>query len=368
MSCGMSRPLLITLALIALTLPLASQAASFQAAEVVAPPGAVSDDVYAAAKQIEINHAVAGDVLAAGEHIFIRAEVAGDFVGLGNDVTVESSLEDDLIAAGNMINVRGATMDDVIVVGNTINLERIVVTGNAYAAGAKITLAGEFRGDVRVASDNVTIATGTHIAGALISYGRSAPAVDSDVTIGGAREHHEQPDGRSRRQSLLLSWVRRVISWCVVALVLMYVFPAFSMNVVTRALQQPGRALGQGLVWHILLPPVTIALLFTVAGIPLAMSLLFTTLLLETVAIAYTTILVGTWLLRRLAGRYAPLAWQHALLGGIVLFGVIYIPIIGVVAAVVLELMVFGALLASLWELVRTIVAATTTTESPPSV
>lgn len=347
------RYLLISALLLA---PLSTQAATLLADEIIAPPDAITDDLYAAGNRIQLDHDVAGDVYVVGEEIDIQGAVAADIVAAGRRVTIAGPVQDDLFAAGETVTIKAPTLGDLFAAGATITISpETTITGDAFLAGERIDLAGTIRGDVRVAGANVRVADGTLIEGSLISYGETPPSISPGATINGDITHRQaEMKQASPLRSALLGWVRGVITWFVIGLLIILLAPAASRHLLTATRRQATAAFGLGILWLVLVIPVSLIGFITIIGVPLAFALLLLTALTWLVAIAYANIFVGHWIASRVTKQSASdITWQHVLLGVVIMKTLQLIPIIGWLIVLIITTAVFGATLIAAWHTLR---------------
>ena len=294
-----------------LLLPSAASAAVFlrdeQALSLASP---IADNLFATGETILIDQPVSGDIFAAGERVTITAPVTEDIFAAGGNIEITSPIDQDIFAAGNTITIEGSA-DDIFAAGNTITLRpTTTITGDAYLAGQTVTLAGTIKGDVRVAGQQVVIATGTTITGALISGGKR-PLIEEGVSIGEQR-HYEQPAAARRAPigGLLVS----VVTWFVTGLAARYLLPRTTAQLLTTPVE-PVKTFFIGFGWLVFFVPVSIVLALSLIGLPLMFLVLLLTGLLVLGALTFTPIIIGVWAMRRITKRTPPLSWQDILLG-----------------------------------------------------
>lgn len=345
-----------------LVLPLTGYAAEFLSGEIIEPTDVSTEDVYAAGSRITLSHAIESDAFAAGETINVSGAIKGDLAAAGSDVTVSGSIADDLFVAGNTVTIRAPHLDDLFAAGSRVTLDSATtVNGDVFVAGESIELAGIIKGSVRATGNQVTIAEGTTIAGDLLTYGKHEPTIGQNVTVTGNRRHTTTTDHEPRNNALL-SWVRGVITWAIVALLLLYLLPTFTGTTLTTLRTRTLVSLGWGTLWLAAVIPATIFLLITIIGIPVAVALVLTTIVAVLVAMGISTLATGNWILQRVSSSTGQrLNWQHAIIGAVILQTLKLIPIVGGLLCVLLVLVSCGALVQAMIKHLRTDPAISTT-------
>jgi hypothetical protein len=151
-------------------------------------------------------------------------------------------------------------------------------------------------------------------------------------------------------------WVRSVVTWFVVGVVLLYLLRGAATETVTYSLARSGRSLGIGILAIVFVLPAALLLAFTIVGLPLAGLILLGTIAHLIVSHALAALIVGAWLMMRLlksSGTAAAFKWQHVLLGVVVLKTLGLVPLVGWLAVSLVTLMTWGALLQVLWRRLR---------------
>lgn len=334
----------------------------------VAPSQELGDDVYAAGATIEFQHPVRGDIFAAGQAITVAGEVTGDVTAVGEQISIQNSVSDDVRTAGQRILITGTVRDDLFAAGQEVTIAAdSSVGGDAFLAGQTIALEGTINGTVRAAGDT-HVGSSAIIKGDLFTYGEVEPVIEEGAQIQGVIRHTETDIRQAEsRASKLTNWVRSVVTLFVLALILAFLFPRFTRDVLSAVRASPGKSALTALVWLALVGPAAILLLITIVGIPVAVAVLFVTGTLLVAASAYAALLAGSWIMKRLTQATSappaptstltqppPATWQEALLGAVVYESVQLLGVIGWLITAVLALFVFGAVLRTMWRYLRT--------------
>lgn len=343
------KKILSLLSLSFLILPALVSAATFNGNDIVSITSPVNDDFYGAGNEVNIDSAVTGDVVTAGRGIDISGEVTGDVTAAGETITISSPVKDDIRAAGRRIRINTTVGDDVFAAGEVIELSDSTVNGDVYAGGQTIIISGTINGTVRAAGEKVEIKPGTHITGDLLTYGNKEPVIGQDVTIDGSRKHRKEEVKPQQRQSVLLNWLKGVVTCFILGSILLYIFPRFTARVIATSKGSMGRSILTGAVWSLLFIPASIMLLISGIAFPIGLAIILLTLALYVLASGYTVILIGSWVLQRLNKTVTPLSWQHVLLGAVLYKSIMFIPGVGPTIILLLTLLMFGSMLVTLW-------------------
>lgn len=327
-----------------------AMAATFSTGEqAVAITTPVADDAYVVGTFVEVTAAVAQDLMAAGQSVVIKDSVGGDIFVAGEAVSLDKArVADDVHAAGAEVTVTEAAITgDLFAAGQKVQIATgTTVGGDAYLAGETITVAGEIDGDVRIAGAAITIEAGATIHGNLTTYGNTQPTIAEGARIEGTTQHIQQEF--EKRGGGLMAWITSVISLWLLALVLNYLAPRFTQQVLATAKAQAGKSALFGLGWYVLLIPAAVILAISLVGIPLVIGLIAVTVLLTLMATALAALAIGTYVQQKLnssGGERTNKFWIQALLGAVIYQAVQALPLIGGLATLILVLVMMGAIL-----------------------
>ncbi|MEX0649993.1 MAG: polymer-forming cytoskeletal protein [Candidatus Andersenbacteria bacterium] len=344
-----------TLTLIAI-LPLSALAATFLQKEegelFIANP--VDDDVYAAGQKVTVKDTISGDAAIAGQIVNAESVITQDLYAVGQAVRLTGSVGDDAHLAGNIVTVTGNVEGDLFAAGQSLDLmSQTIIGSDAYLAGESIVIAGTVHGTVRAAGNSVVVESTAVIDGNLITYGAQAEIKDG-ATITGSREHHEGTQtAPAGTRNVLGSWVRSTIALLLLAFLISYFAPKAVRGVLAYVQANPGRSILTGLLWIILVGPIALILAVSLIGLPLALVLFFTSLVVYILATGIAALLIGSWLYGKLSpasSAQQPLAWPAAVLGAAVYEGIQLLGFFGGLLTFILVLFILGATIQSLWQ------------------
>ncbi|MEK7556842.1 MAG: polymer-forming cytoskeletal protein, partial [Patescibacteria group bacterium] len=266
----LSATLAVSLSL--LLVPMVGLAAVFVTDEETAQlTESVSDDVYAASQTVRISGNVTGDVAAAGEKVEITGNVTQDVHAAGETVSLEGEVGDDVHAAGANVALLGKVAGDAFLAGSEVMVgEEASVGGDVYAGSSNLVISGNVQGDVWAAGQ-VHVTAGAVINGGLLVMSNEAPVIDEGAQIAGEVKLEALTHDDRERPFQLMGWVRSVVSLFIVSLVLVYGARALTTSTVRTVVTKSWRSLLVGGLWTLLFVPVSLILLVTIAGIPLAL-------------------------------------------------------------------------------------------------
>ena len=156
----------------------------FEAAEEIVLDKTQADDTYLAGETINVNAAVKGDLVIAGGNWIVNDSIQGDLIGAGGEIFVRGPVADDVRVAGGKITIDSEIGDDLVVFGGAVFLEE-----NAHINGTLICFAGDVVINKGAVIEELTIRGGdVYIDGTI--RGASTVAVD-EFTLGTNAKFHK---------------------------------------------------------------------------------------------------------------------------------------------------------------------------------
>lgn len=319
-----TRPYSVAFVVMLLTFPILHvSAATFLApqGESASVRSEVVGDVYAANNAVVIAAPVHGDIFAAGESVDISGASDSSIFALGRTLTVSGTAKDDVRVAGNTVSLTAATAHDVFAAGSTVFLgPQSSVGGDAYLGGSDITIAGTIQGTLHVAGERVTIAKQAVIRGDVIAY-QNKPIIEDGATIDGKTTTiiSTATNKQSNRQDGMGRLIKSAASRALLAFVLLWIAPMFIKSIKDRAHAAVVHSGLLGLATIILFIPLALIIAITGIGLPVAVLVLISAMLLIVIGMGSSTLLLGSYLMKLVAAKDSSpsLSWQHAVVGGV---------------------------------------------------
>src|SRR3989338_5746266 len=198
----------ITLLLVALLLPLSAFAASVHIGSDYFLKGkeTATEDAYVIAPSAVFSGAVSGDALAVARSVQSDGALGADAFFVGETVTVRGAVADDMRVLGGTVRIRGEILGDAVIIGAHIIVEEgAVVSGNVYAVGGDIIIAGAVGGEVKAAGGSVRVSGS--VGGAVEIWGEevellSGASLGSDFMYHAPREASIASDARVLGETL----------------------------------------------------------------------------------------------------------------------------------------------------------------------
>lgn len=301
---------------------------AYLAGNTVLVQGTVNGDVYCAGNTVRVDGTVNGDVLCAGNTVTVSGTVNGDVRAAGATVTLGGKISGNASVAGSDIIADASLKLGGDLTGGAATLTVDGVIGRDMTVGAgDLLLNGRVGRDVMTGLDTVTFGTDATVGGNF-NYSANKEFDIPENTVAGKTDFTMIDDEEMQQTDGFGS----AILWSLSVAVLAFL-GAFAMPKQTRALGEVSwgnfaAALGLGLAVAILTPVVAVILLITGVGSIVAYALLLAWLLvmaLSPVGIAY---FVGT----KVYGKNSNHVLLRSLVGAVILFIVLLIPVVNVPA------------------------------------
>ena len=313
--------------------------------------GKIDGELVAAGGIVLVNGPVLGDLFVGGGNITVLSDVSGNLRAGGGTTIINGKVGGDALVGGGQTTISGAGVGgDVIWAGGTLRIEA-PVKGNLQLAGKQVVIDAPVQGSVTFRGGTLTLGKNTVINGDLDYTAQQVATIESGAVVKGATNFTPEKKVPSAPSvaviagivSFFIFW--KFLSLLLLALILGLFFSRFTRTVVRTAMDSPLLEMGRGLVVLIVLPVVSVMLLFTLIGIPLGILGLISYVALLLVASALAAITTGSlvhkWYYK--AAEYK-VSWQIILLGVVVYTIVGLIPFLGALYKFLLILLALGAI------------------------
>ncbi len=333
----------------------------------------IGDSRLAAGDNVQFDEPVEGNAFAAGGRVEVTARIDGNAFLTGGDVTVSAPVGRNLYVAGGDLRIESVVYGKLRAAGGKIRIAREAqVDGNVSLAGASIEVDGGFGGNVRargesivingaiagdvdVAGESIRIGPDARIVGKVEYHGGRPVVVDPAAVIGGGVKEVHGDKRWFRRMGRGAPFFAASFSFGItlIGALMILGLPNFTREAAAIVRRRFGTSCGIGVLMVLGVPLMTVLLLVTVIGIPLALLFAFgyTALLLFGHLIG--AIFVGDFALERLRrGKEATIAWRvlFLVLALIVIAIVGKLPIVGGLAVLVLFIAGIGAFTMRAWQ------------------
>lgn len=354
----MRRCLLMAFALIALALtalPTASFAGTDTAGNVLATDNdanssGVEGDLYWAGQALNLDDASIGrDIIAAGESLSIRDCTVGGAIRLAArtidiaKTTVDGSVT---VAGQHVVLNSDSTANCFYAIGETVALRGS--TKSAALAGDTVTIDGTVEGDVEVWADKLVLGKNARITGTVNAHVSEDPERAAGAEVGALKiDRTENESAATTANDIIGGIVAAALSTCFVALLLELVFPRATASAAGMLHQRPTPLWVSGLLGTIAVVPAVLLLIISIAGLPLA-----GTLLCGVIGIALVSSAFAGCAIARMVG-HSQNRYAMAAVGGIAAGALTAIPLVGDFISGVAFVFMLGYVIQIIWRNAR---------------
>ncbi|HYD42764.1 MAG TPA: hypothetical protein VEB43_18180 [Anaeromyxobacter sp.] len=321
-------------------------------------PAEVAGDVVAAGGTVTTSGAIGEDLAAAGGTIQVRGRVGDDVRGVGGEITLGANVEDAAVLAGGSVRIaRGVQVGgQALIAAGTVSLDGDV-GGELRVVGGRVRIGGSVAGNATIeARDRLELVPGARFGGDLV-YASPAPvALPEGVTVAGRVVHRPlEGSGGGAGGAAAVLGVVWTLGLALAAVILLVAFPRLTVAAARLVPSSPGRVLLTGAIAVSAVPIVTVAVLLTGVGAPLALAVLGIWLVALFAGWLVAAVFLADVAARRLLKREPGLGARAGLaaLAAVVLALVGAIPLLGWLVALSALLFGTGALLLALGRALR---------------
>ncbi len=336
-------------------------------------------DLYLFGNTVTVDAPVTNDFITAGNTITVNGNITGNLMAAGNDITIRSSINDSARVAGSTIVISGSVGRDLLAAGAHVRTTKDAsisgdllfaggelriegpVNGNIHANGGKIFIDAPVSGNVDGNIGELTLGKNAIIAGNLNYTSDQKAEIQPGAVVRGRQEYRQ---GESKKNEptgpasfFTTGALYKLTIDIIVSLLLITFVPMLVKSTLERAVNKPVASAGSGFLLLIFLPLLSLFLFFLL-WVGVASFLFYGLLIILTIFLS--KLLIGWWIMRWWSNRNKKdyiLDWKAAIIGPVVAFIMIIIPVLGWLALIIIYLMTFGAL-------ARSVLAMLTTTDS----
>lgn len=274
-------------------------------------------------KTIRIEGNVDGTAFVAGEEITINGDIKGDLFVAGQQVSVNGKVYGNLYAAGQKVLLNGKVGGDTFAAGENVESPKEAVFGRdllVFAANliqsgrverqlfndSRYAVVNGFVGDnARVSADTLEVRSAADIKGKLVYLSPNQASVSEKAKIAGGAEWKKtdprqvkpkpQPTVAGQVLKLILGIAGALLVWFIGTAVKPDLWTGLSKSI----FNEPGKTMGIGSLALILVPVLTVILMITVIGLPVAVLLIIAYGVALYLAKIIVAVSVGSWLAQR---------------------------------------------------------------------
>ena len=248
----------------------------------------INDDLYAAGGELYVSSKIVGDAALFGSIVKVEQDVSEDLLLFGSQVDVNGNIGDDARIIGSQINIDSQIGGDLIALGSQINIKKgsvinkdlillgammdinANVNGDARLVGGIITINGPIQGDVKIDADTLRFGEGGVIRGNL-EYVGEKPSFDESKVEGEITQSTDVPLNFKTKGQVAFGKIYFFLTLFVTGIFFMILAHNFTNRTTETIVNKSWLSLGIGILALIVVPIISIILLFTIVALPIGL-------------------------------------------------------------------------------------------------
>ncbi|WP_132059159.1 bactofilin family protein [Halorussus amylolyticus] len=291
---------------------------------------------------VGVNETIDDDLTAFAGTVMVRGTVEGDLTAFAGNVFVEGEVNGNLNAFAGNVRINGTVAGDANAAGGNVFVSQDGrVDGELEAGAGNVVLEGEVGEDARLGAGTITVAPTASVGGDLV-YDGDLDLADGATVEGEVRQSDDLEVGVTPPiVPGWLGWAYGLLVNLLLGAVVLAVFPTFSRDLAERAVGDPLRSAGVGLLLFVAVPILLVLFAITIIGIPLSLFGALLYALALWLAGVYGAFAAGTW---AVSLADADSKWLALVVGVVGVALLSRIPILGGLIQFVVLLLGLGAL------------------------
>ncbi len=360
--------------LIALSFPQTASAADIRTAETItiAENQTNLKDLYLFGSDIRVDAPVINDVVTGGSDIVLNGDISNDLIAAGGKVTVRGKIGNTARIAGGTISINGPIENDLVITGGTVFIgKEATIGGDLLFAGGKLSVDAPVHGKILMTGKDITInntvdgdvtagevrqltlGPNAKIAGNLSYTSASQAQQSAGSKILGKNEMHLS---EKNQENHVLSFIKGSLYKLTIDIILsVLLIYFFKQGVQTLFIRMKENSLKNGAIGgaFIFFMPIVSIICLILIWLGFAALLSYALILLISVFLVKLFLgwLLVRWWYTRQKQTYL-LDWKAGVVGPILLFLLLLIPVLGWIVAAILFCIATGAFLKELLNLV----------------
>lgn len=289
----------------------------------------IDGDVMVIAKELKINSPVKGDVLAIGRNIEINGEVEGDVRIAGEKTVILSKVGKgvNILAGEAEFGENSQIGKNVLIYADNFK-NKGIIKGNIDGKMGIAELGNLIEGNINIKlneNGNLIVYPQTTINGNLTYTATKNATIDNNAVIKGQINHLEAATTDNRPN--IFGKIISLFSMIALGMVAIIIDKKNTLRAVNELLNSPAKSILYGIAYFILIPVVSLILIFTIIGAPIALILMALYFIILYVAQIFAGIAIGNLFFEKTKIKTNEI-WIMAF-GMIILVTAVSLPIIG---------------------------------------
>lgn len=314
----------------------------------------VEDDLYLCDENIVIDGVVDGNVFAIGNTVTVTAEIGGDLFVIADNFTLDGGyIYSSIFGLANDMTINGVVCD-VYAMSNNFSIgENGYIHRDLKLTSQNVSINGVIRRNAYISSSNITFPelSDTYIYGNLTYTSNAEITIPETAVTGNITHNKAEEKTKSSNSSSFASELLNVglllLNTLVISLLAIWLTPNFVKKVSNMGIKKALIALPIGLAALIVLPIISILVIFTVIGVPLSFALLGIYFLLIAFATAFASMVISGIITKNSDSKVKFVLF--ALVSTIIIWALSLIPFVGGIVEFLILILGLGTVIFNLF-------------------
>ncbi len=245
--------------------------------------GTVNGDIFIMGRTITVNGTVDGGATIAAQTININGNISRSVRLAAQTVTINGSIDGDVVvAASDLIINQTAVIGRDLILGTSTALIGGSISRNVLGASDEATISNQIEGNVNLRVTNLLVTSEAGIGGDLTYTSRNQAVIQQGAEVTGTVDQVAPPEPTERPERGILAGITGAIIYALFNFIAVFIIGLIiiaatmrHIKLLARSLQyHPAQCLGWGALIFFATPIAAFIVMFTIVGIPLALTAL----------------------------------------------------------------------------------------------
>lgn len=304
-------------------------------------------DVFLSENTVNVTEVINGNVYVMGKDVKLdQAIVYGNVFAMGENVDISNvEINGSVYVMGSSVKFSG-TAYDVYAMGESVDFAKeTYIWRDIKAFGNRVNLNGNIYRNVDVGANELTVANGTTIEGKLEYTSENETTIPEDAHIGDVKFNQEKM--KRENTNYFFEAATQAFKTFIIGLILVFVVTKFSLLKRTENIAMDFvKEAGKGIVTFCIFPIVAFILLITGIGASLGVMTVFFYVILLYIATSLTAVEIANRMVSKMQIKNQKNAKLIgiAILISLVIWGLSFVPVLGVIVQILTGLIGLGIL------------------------
>lgn len=301
------------------------------------PTNVIDNDIYLCEKDVSINDEINGNVYIIAETVSISSDyLNGNVFIMAKNATIDGTIAGSIYVMGENINIATGSVNTIYAIGKKVNLlENANVVNDFKVSAEELNINGNISRELNAYVENINIGDKSeYIAKGNVSY--SGEYLDPSEILNNVKiEKHEKNEEKiEQTKSIILantikSEILGVCSTAIIILVIWFIIKNKEIAKVDNYSKLIVNNISTGFLSLIIIPIISIILLCTIIGIPIALILITLYILALFISVPVASIKVAQIIYEKISSSNKALIILYAVCVYIIVKLISLVPIIG---------------------------------------